>query len=521
MFFDVIAYVIMRKMRSKVLVSSKIKSQALDIDNRGMGVYTMHDIEHVYFSEESKKLDPAGRELLSDLIKMSKGEVEGDINRNVRYTNNGDAKIVNFTAIRGDQCTDGSYRIIATYKDINKDITAKEDYNKVTSRYTYLMEDSFVGIALFDGKGKLIQANKRIREMFKDNGSNKDWLNLFASLPVSKDIEYKNPYKMIASTHICMPQYDIDFWSDATVTPLRDENGVVDSFIVTMLDVSDMRKVYLKLSKSTEEYKRANKQMNTYSKLLKYVVEENLWASNALSASKAGHSVKDDGTISLEQRRWNFLENLSHEIRTPLNSIVGFSQVMSDISPEEGTQLESIIRRNCSSLLNIIDDMIELSDIDSKGVQLQEDVIDFADCFNKACDYAKTYIEKKDVKFLSVNPYESLKIVTDKSCLDKIIRKIVHNAYKYTERGHITLGYDYIENSLQIYCEDTGKGIPDTMQPKIFDRFYKVDRFIPGAGLGLSVCKSLVEGMGGTIKVKSEDGAGSRFTVVLPCNKVA
>ena len=213
-----------------------------------------------------------------------------------------------------------------------------------------------------------------------------------------------------------------------------------------------------------------------------------------------------------------FLANMSHEIRTPLNAIVGFCDIMQTIdSPEEREELLKIIHNNCNNLLQIINDILVLSELDSSGLTLNPERCNFAEEFSLLCKSLEQRVSEPSVKFIVDNPYDSLFITIDNGRISQIITNFLTNAVKYTHEGHIKLGYRIEDNGLHIYCEDTGSGIPKDKCEKIFERFFKVNEYIQGAGIGLSICKAIVAKCDGKIGVESEEGKGSTFWIWIPC----
>ena len=213
-----------------------------------------------------------------------------------------------------------------------------------------------------------------------------------------------------------------------------------------------------------------------------------------------------------------FLANMSHEIRTPLNAIVGFCDIMQTIdSPEEREELLKIIHNNCNNLLQIINDILVLSELDSSGLMLNPERCNFAEEFSLLCKSLEQRVSEPSVKFIVDNPYDSLFVTIDNGRISQIITNFLTNAVKYTHEGHIKLGYRIEDNGLHIYCEDTGSGIPKDKCEKIFERFFKVNEYIQGAGIGLSICKAIVAKCNGKIGVESEEGKGSTFWIWIPC----
>ncbi len=213
-----------------------------------------------------------------------------------------------------------------------------------------------------------------------------------------------------------------------------------------------------------------------------------------------------------------FLANMTHEIRTPLNAIVGFSDLLTAIdSPEEKSEMLRIIRNNCDMLLRLINDFLAISSIESNGLSITPKDIDFAKEFNDICQSLSQRVTEP-VQFITENPYTTLLTTLDRGRIAQVITNFVTNAVKFTQQGHIKVGYEIRDNGLYIYCEDTGAGIPEDKQEKIFERFVKLNEYIQGTGLGLNICKSIAQRCGGQIGVHSEGlGQGSTFWIWVPC----
>ena len=209
-----------------------------------------------------------------------------------------------------------------------------------------------------------------------------------------------------------------------------------------------------------------------------------------------------------------FLANMTHEIRTPLNAIVGFSDLLQTIDNEEDRrEFIRIIRNNCDMLLRLINDILEASDMEKGPQDITLEHVDFAFAFNDICQTLAQRVQKPGVKFMRENPYETFMLADlDKGRVQQVITNFVTNAVKYTQQGHIKVGYQYENGQLYIFCEDTGAGIPKEKQAMVFDRFVKLNDFVQGTGLGLSICKSIAESCGGTIGLISDgEGKGSTF----------
>lgn len=217
----------------------------------------------------------------------------------------------------------------------------------------------------------------------------------------------------------------------------------------------------------------------------------------------------------------SFLNNMSHEIRTPLNAIVGFSDMLAnepEFSNEERQEFVDIINTNTKLLLKLVGDVLELSRIESGNLSFtfqRESVCRLLD------DVYQTHslLIQPPLQFLKDFPPEDVQVNVDPMRLTQVLTNFLNNANKFTKEGSIQLGYCCPSgmSEVHLYVEDTGIGIPHSEQKMIFERFYKRSEFSQGVGLGLSICVLIVEKMGGRIELQSEEGRGSRFTVVLPC----
>ena len=215
-----------------------------------------------------------------------------------------------------------------------------------------------------------------------------------------------------------------------------------------------------------------------------------------------------------------FMANMTHEIRTPLNAIVGFSDVLSMLeTPEEKQEIVKVIMNNCDMLLRLINDILAVSAIDGGGsIYVHAVETNFAEDFEAICKSLAQRIQNPNVAFIQENPYTTLTAVLDKERIQQVITNFVTNAVKYTNEGHIKVGYEQKDGGLYFYCEDTGAGIPKEDQDKIFERFVKLNDYVQGTGLGLNISKAIVEAFHGEIGVKSEGvGHGSTFWFWIPC----
>lgn len=219
-----------------------------------------------------------------------------------------------------------------------------------------------------------------------------------------------------------------------------------------------------------------------------------------------------------------FLSNMSHELRTPLNSILALSRIMKTRGTEKHSSDEAkyleIIERNGRQLLNLINDILDLSKIESGKIEVAPEIFSVRTCIENICESMIPLVAEKDVK-LCLNLDDSLPdIESDEEKVAKILFNIIGNAVKFTNKGSVTVNAFADGPNLIIEISDTGVGIPARELPFIFDEFRQADgtssRQFEGTGLGLAISKKTVAMLGGSIAVESEESVGSKFTVSIP-----
>ena len=208
-----------------------------------------------------------------------------------------------------------------------------------------------------------------------------------------------------------------------------------------------------------------------------------------------------------------FLANMSHEIRTPLNAIVGFSGLLNMVDqPEEREEYIKVIENNNELLLKLIGDILDLSKIEAGTLEFTEVPIDVNVVLEEIVMSMQMQAVKKGLTLEFKDRLPECNILWDKNRLSQILINFMTNSFKFTESGGITVGYTLLDDGmLRFYVTDTGCGIPSEKHADIFTRFVKLNTFAQGTGLGLPICKSIIDKMGGKIGVESEPGKGSTF----------
>ncbi len=283
-----------------------------------------------------------------------------------------------------------------------------------------------------------------------------------------------------------------------------------------------LQNVNTELEESKEEIEIQKETLIEQNKML----EEHKWNLEALVEERT----KDlkEAKVKAEQAnqlKSAFLDNMSHEIRTPMNAILGYSNLLNDneITNNERDKFINIININGEALLRIIDDVLDISRIQTDSIEIIKDlfqlkdlIVDVINVINQNIDEVK----KQNIKFLFEEPPEVLSVYSDYFRCKQILTNLLTNAFKYTEQGHVQLTYFIKDSYLTFSIKDSGIGIEKDKQAIIFDRFSKITndktKVIGGIGLGLAISKKLAELLGGNLNFESEFNKGSEFYFSIP-----
>lgn len=213
-----------------------------------------------------------------------------------------------------------------------------------------------------------------------------------------------------------------------------------------------------------------------------------------------------------------FLANMSHEIRTPLNAIVGFSGLMVHCDdPAEKEEYMNIIESNNELLLRLINDILDLSKIESGILERKREKFNLSRVCNELYMMIQQKMTNPDVKLFVDNPCSDCWIFLDVNRLKQVWMNFLTNAVKCTHAGFIKMGYSIENEGIRFYVQDSGVGIPVELQDRVFGRFQKLNEFAQGTGLGLAISRAIIEGAGGEIGFTSNPGIGSTFWAWIPC----
>lgn len=216
-----------------------------------------------------------------------------------------------------------------------------------------------------------------------------------------------------------------------------------------------------------------------------------------------------------------FLANMSHEIRTPLNAILGFSNLLADCdNEEERREFIQIINTNSDQLLTLINDILDLSAVESNRYNFKYQPTDVNELIEGLKASLKIRMPEGVVLNSAIGAAECV-VNTDPARLSQVLTNLLTNAAKFTVKGSVTFGYELSGDNLYFFVRDTGRGLSKENRELVFQRFVKLDEFAKGIGLGLAICRTLVEKMGGEIGVDSKgEGQGCTFWFTLPYKKV-
>ncbi|HET6558734.1 MAG TPA: PAS domain S-box protein, partial [Prolixibacteraceae bacterium] len=372
---------------------------------------------------------------------------------------------------------------------IGRDITEQKKANETILKFSKSIEQSPSTIVITDVNGNIEYVNPTFTEvtgftLIEVLGRNP---RILKSGQMAPEI-YDELWATISSGEVWRGEFLNKkkngelYWEWATMTSIKNEEGVITNYISIKEDISSRKKMEADLI------------------IAKNKAEEN------------------------DRLKSAFLANMSHEIRTPLNSIIGFSELLSDpgFESEQRYEFARIITNSGNNLLAIISDIMDISKIEAGQVEIRKNVFSLNRLIQDIHNEYQIKAHMKGIEFQisrDLSPDEIL-IESDQTKVKQVLVNFVGNALKFTEKGTIEIGARVIGQSVQFFVKDTGIGIPERFHARIFERFRQVEgsytRKYGGNGLGLAISKSLIEMLGGTIEMQSQEGKGSLFYFTLP-----
>jgi PAS domain S-box-containing protein len=386
------------------------------------------------------------------------------------------------------------------------------------------VEQSPVSIVITDINGDIEYINPKFTEItgysFQEAvGSNPRLLkskgyptevykNLWETITVGKD--WKGEF-------LNMKKNGEQYWENASISPVFDKNGKITNYIALTEDITKQKLAEQLLEENQQALKRQNQE---------YIqLNEELQKSNSkIQEINKELMIAKEKAVESDKLKSAFLANLSHEIRTPMNGIIGFSEMlaMDNLLPEKRKHYAEVIITSTNQLLSIVNDILDLSKIETGQIALIKEQVKINKLLIELLSFFKPKTDEKGIK-LSITkglPDDKCTIICDKIRLNQILNNLTSNAIKFTKHGKVSFGYELKENFLQFFIADSGIGIPEEYQHRLFGRFQQanveISRQYGGTGLGLAISKSLVELLGGKIWFNSTPGVGSTFFFTIP-----
>lgn len=308
---------------------------------------------------------------------------------------------------------------------------------------------------------------------------------------------------------------------------LKEKDKKITGILSSGEDITERKKTERKLIVLTNELQIKNEEIaaqNEEYEALNEELNENNEELEALNAELKKSKKKAEESDKLKSA---FLANMSHEIRTPMNGILGFSNLLKEqsLTGEKRHQYIDLITKSGERMMEIINNLLDIAKIETGQIEFVNEKTSVNDLLDDLLTFLEPEAQKKG---LSLHLYKALPqseaiIITDSTKLNQMLINLINNAIKFTTEGKIEFGYKPVKDKLQFYVSDTGIGITEELQEKIFERFRQAEltvaRKSEGAGLGLSISRAFARALGGDITLESAPGEGSTFYLTIPCKK--
>ncbi len=370
-----------------------------------------------------------------------------------------------------------------------RDISQRKIDEEQIRKLSAAVDQSPVSIVITDLNGSIEYFNPKFTELtgYNLNETKGKTPNVLKS-GFTTDEEYKNLWDTIKSGNVWKGEFKnvkkdgTIYWESAFISPVRNFSGEISHYIAVKEDISEKKQILHELIDAKNKAEEAN--------VLKS----------------------------------HFLTNMSHEIRTPMNGILGFLELLKDVdlTSNEREEYIDIINKSGLRLLDTINDIIEMSRIESGNLNKDEQNVNVKEILEDLYMFFKPQTDQKGVLLIPAfqNQIQKLQLITDRIKFESILTNLIKNAIKFTDKGFIELGVHTHSDSVVFYVKDTGRGIPKDRQDAIFERFIQADlkntRGHEGSGLGLSISKAYVQLLDGKIWVESLEGQGTTFFFSLP-----
>lgn len=417
--------------------------------------------------------------------------------------------------------------IQAQNEEIQSQLEEIELVNKELHRLSIVAEKTENAILLFDRLGNLIWVNKAFERIYGcsyNEFTKKRGRNL---IDLSQNPDIKSIIEKCYKEKIAV-KYSIEntvksgkkIWIQTTLSPILDADNEIEMVVAIESDITRLKFAESQIAEQLEQIKhqhellqKQNSELLLYRNQLEDIVKERT-KELEIAKNKAEES---------DRLKSAFLANMSHEIRTPLNAIIGFSDLLTTLKDRQRVdEYFQIIKQSGFRLLDLINDIIDISKIEAGQLKYYEESVDIKELLGELYNFYKQRAKAKEIKLIveTLSESKSITILSDKLKLYQILSNLIGNAIKFTDSGSVNVYCQVKGAFIEFHVQDTGIGIPEDKHKLIFDRFRQIDhrnRVNPGGtGLGLALSKSLVEFLGGEISLKSVPGKGADFFFTIP-----
>jgi len=500
---------ILNSTNEAIVIHDKLNGQILDCNRTALSMYGYSTNEE-FINLSLQDLSFINNEDDKDLIRkhLEKAIEKGNTTfKWLAKKKNGEGFWVevslNSTTIAGED------KILAVARDITEQKLVQDKLNQREALFNNVLKTIPDLVSIHDKDLNIIYSNWNgfgaiAPELRKTNTkcykTYRNYESICPDCEARKVLDSKNLFHSVA-------QLPDGRWMDLRVIPIMNMDGEIDVFVEWVRDISEIKESEKILQEKNEEYEALNEELNQTNSELYFAKEK------AESASRL---------------KTEFLNNMSHEVRTPMNGIIGFAEMLLDpsLNDEKRNDYSKIIQNSSLQLLRIIDDILEISNLETQTDKPKDEPICLNDFMMELFSFFDQKAKERNLPLYikKALPDKESYIFSDKSKLNKILGNLLENALKFTNKGHVEFGYYIKENKLVFYVQDTGIGVSAENQELIFERFSQEEKdtsnIYGGLGLGLSISKANAEMLGGDIALKSEKGKGSVFYVNIPYKPV-
>lgn len=394
-----------------------------------------------------------------------------------------------------------------------------EEKNRELQKLSLVARETDNAITIFDAEGNLEWINEgftrllgynleelkeKVGTNIKHASSNSEIIKLIDKLfSDKKSINYES---------LVTAKDGVKYNLQTTLTPILNENNEIEKIIAIDSDITELKNAEIEILQKNEEISAQKEELEKHRYHLERIVEKRT-IDLQIAKEKAEES---------DRLKSSFLTNMSHEIRTPMNAIIGFSNMLEDNDLDTKTKTEIIqeISTNSYSLLNLIDNILELARFDTNQFKVQKKKFEPDQVLKEVYYSFFDIIKLKGVNFVLNIPETKISLQSDSYRISQMFKNLIDNAIKFTNQGSIEIGYSLVKNAVEFHVKDTGIGLSVDLQDHIFERFTKIEdnkkKLYRGAGLGLAICKNIIKLLNGDIWVESEPGKGAAFYFTVP-----